>query len=282
MVKLINFFEMPHFNQLRHEMQAPEAVRFKTNTEIRLLDEDSIRRLGQDGIEIELEEIKTLKDKTLSYKGQRVLVYIRDVSKYRHEIRLPRFHISYCKTLEEMTNIGRWARYVVSHRDDGYFQVCINNSDYKSEILNVCQFCLETLNWSDFSIHRLRTSERKKIVMTFSISDFFIKYPKSLFSITPTYTSDTAPSNAYTNDWPIISERLKEEREYRCDSASCAITLSGKDKRYLHVHHKNGVRNDNSKSNLEVLCIRCHAKEPLHVHMKSMPAYKEFILKFGS
>ncbi|MEO8401779.1 MAG: HNH endonuclease signature motif containing protein [Gammaproteobacteria bacterium] len=281
-MKLINFFEIPHFNELRHKMEAQEAKRFKANTEIRLLDEDSIRRLGQEGIDVELEEIKTLKDKTLSYKGQRVLVYIRDVSKYRHELRLPRFHISYCKTLEEMSNIGRWARYVVSHRDDGYFQVCIDNRDYKTEMLSVCQYCLETLSWSNFSIHRLHASERKKIVINFSITDFFTKYPKSLFSITPTYTSDTAPSNTYTNDWHIVSESLKKKRGYKCDSASCRIVLAGKDKRYLHVHHKNGLKNDNSQSNLEVLCIRCHAKEPHHVHMKDMPGYKEFILKYGS
>jgi len=282
MFKLINFFEMPHLNQLRYEMGASTAKNFKANIEIRLLDEKSIRMLGKEGIEVEFEEIKPQKDKTLGYKGQRVLVYIRDVSQYRSKISLPRFHISYCKKLEEMRSIGRWARYVVANRDDGYFQVCINNSEYKSEKLDVCQYCLEALGWSDFSIYSMHVAKKKEVVLKFTIIDFFKKYPKSLFSITPTYSSDTAPANCYTSDWPIISEKLKEEKGYKCDSVTCSVALSGKDKKYLHVHHKNGLKNDNSKSNLVVLCIRCHANEPHHVHMKSMVEYKEFILRFGN
>ncbi len=281
MFKLINFFDDLHFNQLRHAMQATDAKRFKVNTEITLFDEDIIRRLGQDGIEVKFTEIKPLNDRTLSYNGQRVLVYIRDVSNYRQKLNLPRFHISYCKKLEEMSNNGRWQRYVVANRDDGYFQVCINNGYHKSEILNVCQYCLETLRWSDFSRHSMNTSERQTIVRDFSISNFFVKYPKSLFSITPTHTSDTAPSNTYTHDWYTISETIKEERGYKCDALSCRTVLLGKDKRYLHVHHKNGMKNDNSKSNLIVLCIRCHAEEPYHSHMKSLPDYKEFLSKLG-
>jgi hypothetical protein len=38
-------------------------------------------------------------------------------------------------------------------------------------------------------------------------------------------------------------------------------------KRLLHVHHKNGNRNDNEQKNLEVLCIDCHSKAPLHDSM---------------
>jgi hypothetical protein len=280
MFKLINFFEVPHFNQLRFEMQAPEAKRYKACNETKLLDEESIRRLGQEGIDVDLKDVVTLKDNTLSYKGQRVLVYIRDVMHYRKENNLPRYHIAYCKKLEEMRSNGRWARYVVANREDGYFQVSINNTLHKSERLDVCQYCLEALRWNNFTAYRYNKSERRNIVSNFSIVDFFIKYPKSLFSITPIYTSDTAPSNTYSSNWPLLSENLKQERGYRCGTSNCNITLDGKDRRFLHVHHINGIRNDNSKNNLEVLCYRCHANEPLHSHMKSTKDYEEFTSKY--
>ncbi|WP_209022170.1 HNH endonuclease signature motif containing protein [Pseudomonas fluorescens] len=35
----------------------------------------------------------------------------------------------------------------------------------------------------------------------------------------------------------------------------------------LHVHHVNGVKQDNSSANLLPLCIDCHRKQPLHDHM---------------
>lgn len=282
MVKLINFFDIQELNHLRYQMNASEAKRFKANSEITLLDEESIRRLGQEGIDVSIEEIKTLSDKTLSYRGQRVIVYIRDISKFRDDYKLPKFHISFCRTLEQMTNNNRWGKYVVANRDDGYFQICINNSEYKSEQLDVCQSCLDQLSWAGFSISGMRKSERVNIVRDFSINEFFIQYPKSLFSITPKHTSDSAPANAYTSDWPIVSENLKMERGYKCESTACGIVLSGNDKKYLHVHHKNGQKNINSSSNLEVLCISCHAEEHAHSHMKSRSDYKEFISRYKS
>lgn len=282
MFKLINFFDMPHLNQLRYEMGAPLAKNFKSRMEITLLDEESIRKLGMEGIDVSnLNEVKPQKDKTLAYRGQRILVYIRDVNNYRDpkQINLPKFHISYCKTLEKMRNDGRWQRYVIANRDDGYFNVKINNID-KSEKLDVCQPCLENLGWKDFSIYSMAVHEKQKIVRQFSLPDFFAKFPKSLFSVTPTYTSDTAPINDYSDNWPEISEKIRQERNYTCDNPLCRLQLVH-DKKSLHVHHINGLKNDNSNSNLIVLCIRCHANQPGHSHMKGK-MYEEFIEKYGN
>lgn len=280
MFKLIDFFEMPHLNQLRYEMGAPLAKNFKATMEITLLDEESIRKLGIEGIDVSFDEIKPQKDKTLGYKGQRVLVYIRDVNNYsdQSDITLPKFHISYCKTLEKMRSKGRWERYVVANKDDGYFNVRINNGNSEFKQLNVCQTCLENLCWKDFSIFRMPSQEKRKIVNQFSIPEFFRKFPKSVFSVTPTHTSDTAPINDYSHNWPEISEKIRQERNYTCDNPSCRIQLEH-DKKFLHVHHINGLKNDNTRSNLRVLCIRCHAHEPGHAHIKGKH-YDEFIEKY--
>lgn len=283
MFKLINFFESPHLNQLRYEMGAPMAKNFNAMMKITLLDDEAIRRLGVEGIDVNFEEIKPQKDKTLGYKGQRVLVYIRDVNQYKDksEIKLPKFHVSYCKTLDEMRSAGRWQRYVVANKDDGYFSIRINSGDAEFKKLNICQFCLENLSWNNFSRFKMTSQERKNSVAEFSIPEFFKKFPKSLFSVTPTYTSDTAAVNDYTHNWAEVSETLKKERNYRCDNHTCRIQLSGIDRKYLHVHHINGLKNDNSKPNLSVLCIQCHANEPYHAHMKLSIYYKEFISKYG-
>lgn len=276
MLKLINFFDCPYFNGLREDMSAPLAKNFKFNTEIQLLDENLIHKLGREGIDLQLEEIIPQKDKTLSYKGHRVLVYIRDVTNYKNKPDpFPRFHLAYCKTLEQMRQKNRWQRYVVSNREDGYFQINLDSSGWTSstEKLNVCQNCLTTLQWENFSSFH---QNKQKIVSEFSLEIFFKKYPKSLLSIIPNHTSDTAPLNDYTEDWASVSESIKRKRHYTCDN--CQRVLLGKDKRHLHTHHIDGQKFNNKETNLQVLCFKCHADE--HPHMKTSE-YKKFLETHG-
>lgn len=275
MIKLINFFECPHFNLLRNEMEAPLTKNFNLENEIKLLDENLIRKLGQEGIDLPLDKIELQEDKTLSYQGQRVLVYIRDVTNYKNNPDpFPKFHLAYCRTLAKMQQNDRWQRYVLSNREDGYFQINLNSNGWKSsmEKLSVCQNCLLTLKWENFSSD---SNRKKEIVSNFSLDQFFKLYPKSLISVKPQYTSDIAPLNDYTEDWAFVSENIKKRRNYTCES--CHLFL-GNDKKYLHTHHKDGQKFNNRESNLEVLCFRCHADE--HPHMKTFE-YERFRNKYG-
>lgn len=280
-LKLIDFLMDPSLNMLRFQMGAKLVLHNGGTRTVKLLDEEAIRRLGKEGIDVDFGDVKVEPDKTLSFKGKRVVLYIRDIPIYKDKQSLPRFHISYCRTLEEMRRVNRWTRYVVATRDDGKFQVNLIDRSARPSIqqLNVCQNCLDLLAWEGFSYNNMRKADRAIVKGNFLLATFFVRYPKDLISVIPTYDAEVAPINDYPEDWGLISERIKKERGYQC--ASCGISLIGSDRQYLHVHHKNGQKNISNGSNLEVLCIRCHADEPMHSHMKGTAGWREFEAKFG-
>ena len=41
------------------------------------------------------------------------------------------------------------------------------------------------------------------------------------------------------------------------------------------------MKNENFEGNLQVLCLKCHANQPQHDHLKKLPEYREFLLRFG-
>jgi hypothetical protein len=258
-------------------MGAPLSTNFRSKNVYKPIDLQE--RLRETGVEVNFDEVTILKDRTLAYKGFRVLLYIRDVSTYGLREEMPKFHLAFCGTLDKMQRNKRFARYVVANREDGFFLVNIMENVAKPKVLplNVCQMCLATIAWNGFRIDHPRT-ERVKSVNGFALKDFFIQYPRDLIADKPIHTSETAPLNDYTRDWGDISERTKQTRGYRC--SKCKVQFGIRDSKYMHVHHVNGMKNDNSDLNLSVLCIRCHANEPMHGHMKSLPNYLEFIKRY--
>ncbi len=279
-MKLPNFLHAGDFNALRLIMEAPLSSSYITNPiyvpiELPELSE----RLKHEGIDITLDEIKTRSDWTLEYKGQRVILYIRDVTNYGERNILPKYHLTFCKTLDRMRRNDRWMRYVVANRDDGNFSINFPGDQRRSVIskLDVCQNCLDKISWQGFH-SALSGDDRLRRVGNFQLSEFFKKYPRDLFLVKPKHNSDTAPLNDYPNNWGDISEKFKKKNEYQC--LKCRIRLTGLNSRFLHVHHKNGLKNECDESNLEALCIRCHANDQMHSHMKSLPEYKEFLERF--
>lgn len=90
----------------------------------------------------------------------------------------------------------------------------------------------------------------------------------------------------YTRNWHEISEKIRSERNYKCEKCGIQITNTF-DRQYIHVHHKNGIKTDNSERNLQCLCIDCHSKiDDLHKENFSYGAKKmmlqEFINKYKS
>jgi len=243
---------------------------------------DFMIQLGETGIEIDLEEVEGTKNGLLSYKGQHVLLYIKDTRQDRHTLlhdpeASRKFHIAdKCSTLERMREDNRYDRYVVTNRTDGFFLV--DAEDYLSgetdEIeapLKVCRNCLRELNYEQYD--RQMPSQKKEIWRSFSIGDFFDAHTTD-FLVKPKYTDATYPSGGYTNNWVETSLKFREAANWSCQR--CRVDLS-EHKSFLHVHHRNGVKSDNLPNNLEVLCALCHRDEPAHRQMHIKPSAIETI-----
>src|SRR5579872_541163 len=284
-LRLPNFLEDALLNELRERMRAP-LVDYspQISSEGRISKRD-LERLATTGITVGADEVEIQSDGTFTYQGIPVLLYILDVSMYHsaRTARLPRFHVCNCRTWNDMKARGRQDRYVASTRVDGLFELNLTmpsgQIERRTERLSVCQNCLDHLSWKGFTIDDPRT-KRLDAVHTFSLEEFFQEKGRPMVRERPRWTPETYPSS-YTDDFDDISSRLRAAAEWRCQGPCGRLFAGIWQRRFLHVHHLNGVKGDNSPENLRVYCLGCHANEPSHEHMKRTPDYLHFVRLFG-
>ncbi len=266
-------------NRLRERMGA-ELIPWNSEKFWQPTDFDKI--LVKTGIEISPSEIEIDFDGTFEYKGRKVVVYIRDQykSSYSNPDELNKLHIVDCGTLQVMRRQGKYQRYVVTTRTDGLFIVNFLGS-FGSGIqekgverkLYVCINCLKRLNYNNYN--RLGCPERNEIRRCFDLAEFFVRYPAQIVN-PPRHTDITAPLNIYSRHSEQISRRYREIMEWKCEG--CQVSLGdGEMGRFLHVHHVNGLRHDNRNENLRALCIKCHAEQPQHQHLRNGRDYVEYL-----
>lgn len=279
-MRLPDFASATIFNNLRMKMGA-ELIDWDTVSWKAVDSDDLLRKLNSlEGIIIDdISEIVFADDGTFEYKGQKVLVYIRDQKqnpKY-YKPREYKFHICNCDVINKFIRNNRFDRYVVSTRTDGKFLVNIVNTWNKEYIekdtikeLKVCKTCLMKLTYKGYRDYKRDNS----IYTEFSLNEFFKKYKAKQFTSTPTYTEKTAPPDLYDSKAIRMNEKIKRQNNWSCQK--CGMDLSS-NKKYLHIHHINGVKSDNRVSNLRCLCIGCHSEEPDHKHLKYSTDYYKFI-----
>ena len=279
-MKLPDFSEDKRLNELR-QLMGTELIPWKSGGNWAPINIDEI--LITTGLDISPDEIEYAPDGTLEYKGQKVVVYIRDHISYElvdpDELvdpeQLRKFHVANCLTLKQMKSQNNFDRYVVATRTDGKFIVNFvvdNRIHEKGERverrLYVCKHCLNTLNYKRY---RNRKTQQDEIREFFDLNEFFEMYGSQITS-EPTGTDLTAPVNMYSFDWDQISRNYREKMGWKCEE--CGIDLGAR-RKFMQVHHINGLKNDNREENLRALCIRCHAEMPQHQHMKSLPEYDQ-------
>lgn len=217
-----------------------------------------------DGVEVDLDEV-THSNGLLELKGRQVMLYIPD-----HGGRVgtalqngemgKRIHVAWCRTLKEMEERGRYERYVVTTRTGPEFP--ISGRDETGGVvegdarLMVCKNCLKFLRYRGY------TGGSGPIWRGFILADFYDEY-STFFPRMPTRWAGTR--DGYADNWEQVSREHREGSSWTCEE--CHVQLDDA-RDLLHVHHRNGVKSDNSKSNLKSVCLLCHKREPQHGHMR--------------
>ena len=218
--------------------------------------------------EVSLEDIKSVNG-LLSIDGSQALLYIPDHGRWLSgALQTPgkgnKFHIADCGKLKEMRSKGRYNRYMVTNNLSDTFNIygtdSITGETHSGEVkLHVCKLCLNYLNYKGAA--NASYTERNQIVSQFDIGEFFSTY-SSLFDYMPEGLAGAG--SGYSDNWQAISKKTRQKAGYTC--SQCHLDVSSYPE-LLHVHHANGIKHDNSATNLQVLCCDCHRKKPLHDHM---------------
>ena len=258
--------------------------------------QEIVVQLETEGIVVEREDIQSV-GPFLTYKGDVLaILYIFNSNNSKFDLesefpqeRAPRFHFTWCKTLEDMTIKKRFARYVLSRSKSSLFSVEAKERDpdqitllgerhVLSDIrLAPCKNCLDQLMYHGYS-KRQSNSAKDMAVKNFSLQTYLDENDGTLnvMKFMPKHTDKTMPRGGYTKDFPSISTNLRAQAAWKC--SSCKVDMS-RMKKGLHVHHINGVTGDNSISNLQVLCALCHKNiDQFHANMHVFPDVEVFIL----
>lgn len=251
------------------------------------------RKLSAEGIEISIEDLKTV-GPYLTYEDEHlVILYIKNSNSTVDELLgnspesrfTPKFHITWCDKVNQMYESKRLDRYVVSQSAQNLFVVeAKEDGGRESQTLEdvrlfPCQYCLDKISYRGFSYKDQGWYERIEQVEAFAVKAYL---EENLGNLTvwkhlPRFKDSESISGTYTVAFVEISRRKRENNGWKC--SKCKVDMKER-KDGLHCHHINGVKSDNSWRNLEVLCALCHKNvDQFHAHMEIRSDIEDYIRK---
>lgn len=293
-----------------------DLVEHSFNVEVSSISEIEIQLESEDGITVSAEEIEVDSSTgLLTYSGHLVIVYISDTYKSEEYLKNndllrpdksgklvtkgPKFHFTWCRTLENMKKRKRYERYVMLRNKDNKFKVQARDDRHSDAYvldetvrLFPCMNCLagcrpsvnEEFGYDGYS-KRWPLQKKYEASENFDIGTFLDENYGTLKTILhsstikqkPKHTDRSVGANNYTADFVEISKNLRREHNWIC--SKCGVDMSQK-KKGLQVHHMNGIKNDNSKNNLQVICALCHKNiDESHSTIHVDSDIKKFILQ---
>jgi hypothetical protein len=192
---------------------------------------------------------------------------------------LHKYHLVRCNTLERAEREGWRDRYKMSNRKDGRFHYRFLEEKKVREVredqrLYVCKLCLnDVIDTGYVNAGTDREHFEPQSFLTTADAHDLVGLEEQ-----GEYAEHSLP-NMYVDDWRLIARSLKQKKRFRCEGPNCPRRdLSDQSiQRYLHAHHVDMDKSHNRFSNLQALCIYCHANEPGHSHMKATPDYRRYL-----
>lgn len=169
----------------------------------------------------------------------RVFLYLRKYNVVQYG-GLPKKHYFECEIVSTYSNfsISNDDSVDIYCRDTGY--------KYQDKSLDICKKCQD--------IFKEKTSQA---LFGKSHDDFILQWASLNI---PTQTD----LNGYPINFAEISTAFRRKKNYTCEGCGLKIINQGH-RKYMHTHHRNKDKVDNSTKNLACLCIRCHANvDDLH------------------
>ena len=188
-------------------------------------------------------------------------IFIRDVKGIEHQVFMykrdyhleaygkPRIHLCQCDTINEFIAGGRFRQL---YRYANTEEVPVRNMDdnNKEEIvgeLPLCKSCRKLIN----------NSELKPGATSIDFVNI-LKAAGDASTSHPAQQAQEVDIFGYVKNWEIISKAYRIKQNFTCEKCGYHATTP-MDRRFLQVHHIDGDKLNNQESNLQCLCISCHA-----------------------